>query len=380
MLISKVLLELFIKNSFSAIESKLRSNLPLKGKCTLAKNIFWIDSLAVGNMAQKEEWVISWIVSVLMKKFSQNEAVTEDEELWKLLHNLSQSAKFEVNFLVATRDNFWDLFNSIVDHSCQYIHKELPEKWMRKMIREGRHVKSELLRKSDSLNHWIAKCLQNEFIVDDALWLCTTAIMQHNSDSGFGFPETLLPTLLTVKTDSTADVCKLVSRSLFGKEKSNEWNVFLQSVIEQKEEDTKPKCSETCENLFMKLSSMSFDDQLRALEVLFKSAMMSKGLSEHSKSLLFCMCCDILQVYPSCEDFVKITSLASTLLPKFQMSIQSRICTVHCLIEYIIFSKFDLNSLLQPGQENSTMTRFFQYLLKHLFDHHRDQSLSLIHI
>ena len=271
-----------------AVNAKLQSNLPLKDKCVLAANVYLTDSI---KLPQKGELIVQWMISVLMKKFSQLEEDAELLPVWNLLLKITSEkyATFEDHFLAATRETFWDLFNSIVDYFCQTSSssQDLAESWLKMLIRGKRQqIRSQFLRnKGDALNHWIAKCLLNDVLVEDALWLCS---LRANTDLS------LLPMLLTVKSDMC---CKLVSRSLFAKERSNEWKTFLKSIVELT--DAKPKSTPMLEKLFLKLDSVCHDDQLRALGVLFKSALMSSATSDQSKSLLFCLCCDVLQVYPA---------------------------------------------------------------------------------
>ena len=86
--------------------------------------------------------------------------------------------------------------------------------------------------------------------------------------------------------------------------------------------DQKPKFNEMLENLFNKLSSMSYNDQIQALKMLFKSGLVSNGISNQNKAQLFCLVCNILQLYPLSDDAIKLIPLASTILPKFKVYIE----------------------------------------------------------
>ena len=55
------------------------------------------------NVGQKDSLVVDWALSILMKKFSQNAELSEDAELWKLLLAITDSTRFEVNFLAVMK-------------------------------------------------------------------------------------------------------------------------------------------------------------------------------------------------------------------------------------------------------------------------------------
>ena len=100
-----------------AIEKKLNSNQPLENRCVFARNVFFANSQTV-KFGQKDSLIIEWAVSILMKKFSQNHQLSADAPLWKLLLEITDSTRFEVNFLAVTpQEKLWDLLTNVVDHS-----------------------------------------------------------------------------------------------------------------------------------------------------------------------------------------------------------------------------------------------------------------------
>ena len=372
-----------------AIEKKLNSNLPLEERCVLARNVYFSDSKTV-NIGQKDSLVVDWALSILMKKFSQNAELSEDAELWKLLLAITDSARFEVNFLAVMTppDKLWDLLNNTVDHSSQYQKSQLSAKWLQMLLRKNRHVRAEMFKQPDSLNHFIGKCLQNDFIVNDAIWLYNLAVQQTvNLLELSNFQDVLLPKLMTVKTGTNLSVSelntvnKLISRGLFSSknDSARTWDAFLTSVIEQGGGDAaanceqKPKSTEMVENLFNKLSSMSYDDQIQALKMLFKSGLVSSGITNQSKAQLFCLACNVLQLYPLSDDALKMIPLASTLLPKFKMDLEQRMKCLDCLIDSMIEAKFDLTTLCVSSVETSTLLKFVQHLLKYLLDNYKGE-------
>ena len=242
------------------------------------------------------------------------------------------------------------------------------------LFRRNRHVRAEMFKRPDSLNHLIGKCLQNDFIVNDAIWLYNCAVTQTGGNYviGSNFHDILLPILLTkiVPVSELPTIHKLISRGLFARDNSKTWESFLTSVIGQDIEQ-KPKCTEMVESLFVKLSSMSYNDQIQALKMLFKSGLLSSGISTQSKAQLFCLCCNILQLYPLSDDALKLIPLASTVLPKFKMDLKERMNCLHSLIEFIIDAKFDMTTLCVPSIETSALLKFVQHLLKYLMDNHQ---------
>ena len=368
-----------------AIQKKLNcSNIPLEDRCIFARNVFLTDSKTV-NVGQKDALVVDWVVSILMKKFSQSTELSEDAPLWKFLLEMTDSTRFELNFLsAAPQEKLWDLLNSTVDHSSQYKNSELPAKWLQMLFRNNRYVRAEMFKRPESLNHFISKCLQNAFVVNDAIWLYNGAVHQTGNIVGSNFHEVLLPKLLTVKKTSTSPesttIQKLVGRSIFAKDKASLLDSFLTSVIDNKDdsEEQKPRSTELVENLFNKVSSMSYDDQILALKMLFKSGLFSNGISNQSKAQLFCLFCNVLQLYPLSDDALKMIPLASTLLPKFKMDLELRIECVHYLIKSLIDAKFDLSTLCLSTVETSGLLKFIQHLLKYLLDNHKAEWGHLI--
>ena len=130
-----------------AIQKNLNcSNRPLEDRCTFARNVFFADSKTV-SLGQKDSLVVDWVVSILIEKFSHSSELSEDAALWKLLVEMADSARFEVNFLSAVPQvKLWDLLNSTVDHSRQYTNSDLPAKWLQILFKNNRYVRAEMFK------------------------------------------------------------------------------------------------------------------------------------------------------------------------------------------------------------------------------------------
>lgn len=320
---------------------------------------------AAVRVPQKEELVLDWIVVTLQRKFSSNKELTEVDKLWNLMLTIMESPDFEEHFL-ASHPNPLEVMASVVDHLCTCDCQEdrnAPEQWLRSLIRQFRHVRSAMLKKSgDELNHFIAKCLSNKVIVVDVLWLCNLSIQQQNTSS-ISFVEVLLPHLLVVKDDQ---IDRLIGAGLFSKEKSVSWTAFLKSLfITDDKTDSKPKSFEFLDSVLAKMKVLSPKDALNATTNLLSAGLKSKSLNDMSKGLFFCMSCDILQLYPqSSEDTVRISMLASTLLPKVSATLEDRLECLTSMIQSLVASKLDLNTILSSSDGSPSLQRFLQHLIK----------------
>ena len=339
--------------------------------------MFLADNQSV-KLAQKEEIILDWIVKLMLKKFSTCSEWAEENELGNLLLKIGESPKFDGNFVIATQGRLYDLLNHIVDHSFQSKDESLSASWLSMVLHNHRLVRSELFKQPESLNHFVAKCLQNNFASKDVVWAYSVAVSQNNGNVlGSNFNDILLPKLLARNSE---EACKIVGKGLFSKDKAGSWNTYLKSLIEEKDSDSKPKNFDIIEGIFRQLSSMSYSDQLQSTCTLFQSCAESNAISDQTKCLLFFLLSNILTLYPSSEDIPQLTPLATTLLPSFRMEPKEKIACLGTLTELIIKHKLDLTTLLVPTLESSSMLRMLQYLLKNLLDKYEDQRdcISLI--
>ena len=346
-----------------SIEAKLKSNLSNAQKCVLAKNVFLSNEKLV-RLPQKEELILEWLISTLLKKFSPvSSAVNDGNELWTLLSDLSKSAKFGTAFAIACKEKqrHWDLLHCIVDYSCSVNTCEAPKEWLLDNLKTNKHLKSFMYNNYEELNTFTAKCVNHDFILEEILTFYSGAI-QFRPSLGTNFHDVLLPALLTANAPKSIKVVKLVNMSIF-RNNANHWELFLRSSMEV-EDDSKPKSDEILERLMNKIGSMSPVDQVKAVKTLFATAMQS-SISDQSKALLFCVCCDILQLSPTTDESLKVSSLASTLiLPKIKLELNARLECLKELVDTAIEFKLDVGTTLL---KDVTWMKYLQHLTKSLF-------------
>ena len=109
---------------------------------------------------------------------------------------------------------------------------------------------------------------------------------------------------------------------------------------------------------------MSPTDQVHAVDMLYAAAIHSTAMSNHGKTQLFCVCCDIIQLSPVSEDSLKITPLASTVfLPKVKADLKTRLICLKSLISTSIEHKLDVNTILV---RETPWLKYLQHLVKSL--------------
>lgn len=234
----------------SAIEKKLKSKIALDEKCKLAKNTFLASVKAV-HIPQKEEYILQWLVSLLLKKFSPcSQSIDEGYELWDLLLRLSESPKFDAAFVAACKDRIWDLLHCIVDYSSTLNSIDAPKQWMIVSLKSNKHLKAIMSQNQDELNLFTSKCVKRDFVIDDIM-VFHLSTCQHKSELGNNFHEELLPALLTAKAKHPK-VLKLINLCVF-KNHSKQWELFLKTSLEN-QDDCKPKSDELLGSVMNKVS------------------------------------------------------------------------------------------------------------------------------
>ena len=313
---------------------------------------------------------MEWVVSILLKKFSQNRELLEDDELWTLLQSFASSPKFEASFISVTKDNLWDFLNNSVDHLNQCKNQNLPAEWIASLFRNHRQIRSTLFKNPDTLNHFAGRCLQNDFIVEDVIWLYQTAISLNNGNVvGSNFDDVLLPKLLI---QDNPDATKIISRELFGREHASCWSASLKSMLDTNEDEGKFRTKPTFEKMFFKVSHMGHTDQIKAVKTLFKAALQSSLVPDQSKALFFALFCNILQVFPISEEITQLTPIAKAVLPKLEMDAKMKLPCLKYLTDCLIEARFDFTILLIPSNETSTFMKFLQHWLKYLIDNFKN--------
>ena len=349
----------------NGIETKLMSNLPTSQKCVLAKNVFFSSEKLV-RLPQKEEVILNWLISTLLKKFSPvSSAIHEGDELWILLSDLSKSANFGLTYAVACKGRHWDMLHCIVDYSCSLNTCSAPKEWLLENLKSNKHLKSFMYSNQEELNAFTAKCVNHDFVLDEILTFYSSAI-HFKPSFGANFHDVLLPSLLT---SNAADkkIVKLIDTSVFRKNAHN-WELFLRTSMEV-EDDSKPKSNEMLERLLNKIASMSPKEQVKAIKMLFVAAMQS-SISDQCKALLFCVCCDMIQLSPSAEDSLKVSSLASTLiLPKINLEMKTKLLCLSELVQTTIECKLDVTTTLV---KDVSWMKYLQHLTKTLLDNTQD--------
>ena len=344
----------------SAIERKLKSKITLNEKCKLAKNIFLASVKAV-HIPQKEEYILHWLVSLLLKKFSpSSQSFDEGCELWELLLRLSESPKFDAAFVAACKDRIWDLLHCIVDYSSTLNSIGAPKKWMIVSLKGSKHLKAVMSQNQDELNLFTSKCVKHDFAIDDILAFHLSTC-QHKSKLGNNFHDELLPALLTAK-EKHPKVLKLINLCVF-KNHYKQWELFLKTSLEN-QDDCKPKSDDFLGSLMNKISSMSLTDQIQAVDMLYAAALYSTAMGNHGMAQLFCVCCDIIQLSPASEDSLKIAPLASTVfLPKVKADLKTRLICLKSLISTSIEHKLDVNTAIV---RETPWLKYLQHLVKSL--------------
>ena len=360
----------------SAIEEKLKSKIPLAEKCKLAKNSFLASTQTV-QIPQKEEFVLSWLVTLLLKKFSPHSpSMDEGDELWELLLVLSESPdKFDQTFVNACQDRLWDLLHCIVDYSCTKPNcHEAPKQWLVASLKNNKYLKAVLSKHQKELNLFTSKCVERDFVVEDIMTF-HLSIFQYPGEAGSNdLHQELLPALLTAKV-KTPKILKLINMCVF-KTHSKKWESFLKTSLDN-QDDCKPKSDDMLGSVMNKIATMSSPtDQTKAVDTLYAAAIHSP-LSNQSKAQLFCVCCDILQLSPmDSENSLRVAPLASTVfLPKVKADLDIRLTCLVSLISTSVEHKLDVNTILI---RDTPWLKYLQLLVKSLTGNGSKEAISAI--
>ena len=234
-----------------------------------------------------------------------------------------------------------------------------------------------MVKQSNELSFFVSKCVQFPVFRSDILSLFEHAIRQNDGLlQNKIFFDTLLCELLKIRHPED-NLISLVSKGLFSKRSLNHWSQFLMSLIHTPSEDTKPKSNDDIDLLFSKISSMKYDDQVCAIETIFKAGFKS-NLTDSAKAIHFVMASHMLNLYPDdSESVLQLSPLAKTLLPESKESEKVRLQCLQNMIEYLINLKVDLT--VNMVNENQTMITFIQHQLKSLLvkENIKDEKFSV---
>ena len=221
-----------------------------------------------------------------------------------------------------------------------------------------------MVKQSNELSFFVSKCVQFPVFRSDILSLFEHAIRQNDGLlQNKIFFDTLLCELLKIRHPED-NLISLVSKGLFSKRSLNHWSQFLKSLVHTPSEDTKPKSNDDIDLMFSKISSMKYDDQVCAVETIFKAGFKS-SLTDSAKALHFVMASHMLNLAPDdSENVLQLSPLAKTLLPDSKESENVRLQCLQNMIEYLIDLKVDLTVIML--NEDQTMITYMQHQLKSL--------------
>ena len=221
-----------------------------------------------------------------------------------------------------------------------------------------------MVKQSDELTIFVSKCIQFPVFRSDILSLYEHAIRQNDGLlQNKIFFDSLLCELLKIRHPED-NLISLVSKGLFSKRSLNHWSQFLKSLVHTPSEDTKPKSNDDIDLMFSKISSMKCDDQVCAVETIFKAGFKS-NLTDSAKAIHFVMASHMLNLSPDeSENVLQLSPLAKTLLPQSKESENVRLQCLQNMIEYLIDLKVDLTITME--NEDQTMITYIQHQLKSL--------------
>ena len=229
----------------------------------------------------------------------------------------------------------------------------------------------------------IAKCVKHPTIQADALSLYEASIHLNNMTlSNQKFSELLLVEVLKTENPSN-EIVSLVSKGLFSKQLAAHWTVFLKTSIHQPNLDKKPTCNDEIDSVFKKILSMTNNNQVNAIGVLYKGAIRSNNMTDSSKAIFYAMTSRMLKLNPKFEDtnpLLDFSPLAETLfLTALESELQKdriiALQTLQDIIEYSVNMELDFSVIM--GNEDQSWMKYLQYQLKYLLTEIKEERAAI---